>query len=338
MEGFGPNQIETILNKRGIDPPAVHQKKNGIRNRGNNTFWGAGMVGKILSRMEYLGHTVSGRTYKKSYKDKRTHKASPEDWIITENTHDAIIDLNTWNIVQKLREKNKKKSTNLGEMGVLNGLLYCADCGKRLRIQRDTKTKFQYYVCATYASSRSGFRQCTIHNTPRHFIEPLILGEIREITEFAREREAEFVAMVEKTNERTSAQEMRSAKNELAKAEHRADELDHIIKKIYEDNATGRLTNERFDKMYADYEAEQSSLKYTIAHLSAQIETEQKTRKNVDTFLALVKKHTDIKELTHEIVRVFIEKIVCHQANGKHGKNRIQQIDIYYNYIGLLQE
>ena len=172
MEGFGQNQIETILNKRGIDPPAVHQKKNGIRNRGNNTFWGAGMVGKILSRMEYLGHTVSGRTYKKSYKDKRTHKASPEDWIITENTHDAIIDLNTWNIVQKLREKNKKKSTNLGEMGVLNGLLYCADCGKRLRIQRDTKTKFQYYVCATYASSRSGFRQCTIHNTPRHFIEP----------------------------------------------------------------------------------------------------------------------------------------------------------------------
>ena len=295
-------------------------------------------MGKILGRMEYLGHTVSGRTYKKSYKEKRIHKAAKEDWIITENTHDAIIDQNTWNTVQKLREKNKRKQTNMGEMGALNGLLYCSDCKKRLRIQRDAKTKFQYYVCSTYQKSRTGFRECSIHSTPRHLIEPLILEEIRKVTEFAREREAEFLEMVKKTNEKTSAQEMRSAKNELAKAELRAAELDHIIKKIYEDNATGRLTNERFDKMYADYEAEQSGLKTTITRISTQIETEQESRKNVDTFLALVKKHTDITELTAEIVRIFIEKIVCHQANGKLGKNRRQQIDIYYNYIGLIEE
>jgi hypothetical protein len=338
MEGFGPHQIENILNERGIDPPSVHQKKNGINNKGNTLYWGKGIVGKILSRMDYLGHTISGRTYKKSYKAKRTHQADRDNWIITENTHEAIVDQNTWNIVQKLREKNKKKQTNLGEMGVLNGLLYCYDCKQRLRIQRDSKAKFHYYVCKTYMSSRTGHRVCTTHNTPRHLIEPAILEELRDITTFAREREAEFVALVEKTNERTSAKELRSARSELAKAEKRTAELDHIIKKIYEDNATGRLTDERFDKMYADYEAEQSSLKATITRLSAQLENEQASRRNVDIFLALVKQYTDITELTGEIVRTFIEKIECHQSNGKWGKNRIQEIDIYYNYIGLLKE
>ena len=337
MEGHGVNQIETIFNKRGIESPATHQKKNGIATKGNSVYWGAGMVAKILSRHEYLGHTVSGRTYKKSYKEKRTYQAPLENWIITENTHDAIIDKATWERVQKLRESTKKKSTSMGEMGVLNGLLYCSDCGRRLRILRDSKTKFQYYVCSTYQSSRTGFRECTIHSTPRHFIEPLILEEIRRITEFAREREDEFISLVEKSHERTSEQEFKSAKNELSKAEQRFAELDHIIKKIYEDNATGRLTNERFDKMYGEYETEQSRLKTQIASLSEKINTVQNARRNIDHFLEMVKKYTDVSELNAEIVRVFIEKIICHQANGKWGKNRYQQIDVYYNLIGILE-
>lgn len=338
MEGFGPCQIENTLNERGIESPSVHQKKNGINNKGKETYWGKGMVAKILSRMDYLGHTVSGRTYKKSYKAKRTYENERDKWIITENTHEAIIDQKTWDRVQKLREATKRKSTAMGEMGALNGLLCCADCGRRLRIQRDTKTKFQYYVCSTYMSSRTGHRECTTHNTPRHFIEPLILGEIRRITEFARERESEFVALVEKTYAHTSERELRSAKSQLAKAKLRNTELDMIIKRIYEDNATGRLTNERFDKMYADYEAEQSSLKATISVLTEQIEAEQENNRNIDHFLGLVKKYTDVSELTAEIVRIFIDRIVCHQANGKWGKNRRQQIDIYYNFIGLIEE
>ncbi|MDR2711667.1 MAG: recombinase family protein [Clostridiales bacterium] len=338
MEGFGPNQIETILNNRGVDSPAIHQRKNGINTRATCGFWGTGMVAKILGRMEYIGHTVSGRTYKKSYKEKRTHQNDRENWIITENTHEAILDKQTWDRVQKLREETKRKSTAMGEMGALNGILYCSDCGKRLRIQRNLKTKFQYYVCGTYASSHTGFRECTIHSTPRHIIEPLILGEIRRVTEFARRRESEFVEIVEKTYERTSAQELRSVKSDLTKAEQRFLELDHIIKKIYEDNASGRLTNERFDKMYADYETEQSGLKATIHHLKALIEAEWDKQKNIDHFLELVKKYTDISELTAETVRIFIDRIVCHQANGKWGKNRRQQIDIYYNFIGLLEE
>jgi septal ring factor EnvC (AmiA/AmiB activator) len=226
----------------------------------------------------------------------------------------------------------------MGDMGVLNGILYCADCGRRLRIQRNAKNKFQYYVCPTYMLSRTGQRECSIHNTPRHFIEPLILEEIRRVTEFAREREEEFIALVEKSHEHSSEQEFKSAKNELEKAEQRFSELDHIIKKIYEDNATGRLTNERFDKMYSEYEAEQSGLKAAISSLTEKINTEQNARRNIDQFLNMVKKYTDVSELNAEIVRIFIEKIVCHQSNGKLGKNRHQQIDIYYNLIGLIEE
>lgn len=337
MDGFGPNQIETMLNQRGVDSPAVHQRQNGIPTKASSGYWGTGMVAKILSRQEYIGDTISGKTYKKSYKSKRTYKSPKENWIITKGTHDPIIDENTFWVVQKLREKSKKKPTAMGDMGALNGLLYCYDCGKRMRIQRDTKTKFQYYICSTYASSRTGMRECTTHSTPRHMIEPVILEAIRDITTFARKREDEFVALVNKTFEKTSEKELCCAKSELEKAKRRAVKLDLIIKKIYEDNATGRLTNERFDKMYTDYEAEQEGLNKRIKALAMQIDAEQEKRMNTVSFLELVKKYTDISEITAKIVRVFISKIVCHQANGKMGKNRRQEIDIYWNFIGLVK-
>jgi len=338
MEGFGPCQIEGILNERAVDSPAAHQRRNGINTRARHSYWGAGMVATILGRMDYLGHTISGRTYKKSYKAKRTHQNERDKWIVTENTHEAIIDKQTWDRVQKLRQSTKRKQTAMGEMGALNGILYCSDCGRRLRIQRNVKNSYQYYVCSTYMSSRPGYRECSIHSTPRHFIEPLILGEIQRIAALARERESEFAMLVEQAYERISEQELRCAKNELEKTKQRALELDHIIKKIYEDNATGRLTNERFDKMYADYEAEQSALKAATNRLTEQIEAERESQKNIEYFLEPVKKYTDVSELTAEVVRVFIDRIVCHQANGRMGKNRRQQVDIYYNFVGSIEE
>jgi len=226
----------------------------------------------------------------------------------------------------------------MGEKGVLNGLLYCSDCGRRLRIQRDVKTKFQYYVCATYMTSRTGHRECTIHNTPRHLIEPLILSEIQRVTAFAREHESDFVALVEKQNERVANTKLRTAKIELEKSNRRISELDVIIKRIYEDYASGRLIPERYDKMYADYELEQKKLKISVVELSAFIEKEKENAGSISRFLGLVQKYTDTQELTAEIANVFIEKIVCHQANGKLGKNRRQQIDIYWNLIGFIGE
>jgi len=169
LQGFGPNQIENILNERGIDSPSVHQHKNWINNKGTEVYWGKGIVAKILSRIDYLGHSVIGRTYKKSYKDKRTYEPPREDWIVLENTHEAIVDPDVWERVQRLREGSKRKCTKMGKMGPLNGLLYCANCGNKLRIQRDRQTLREYYVCATYASSRTGHRECSIHNTPRRW-------------------------------------------------------------------------------------------------------------------------------------------------------------------------
>jgi len=295
------------------------------------------MVAKILSRMDYLGHSVSGRTYHKSYRDKRSFNSPRENWIITENAHERIVDTDTWERVQKLRENTKRKSTKMGELGALNGLMYCYDCNKRLRIQRDHKTKFQYYVCPTYQSSRAGHRECSIHCTPRHFIEPLILGEIQRVTAFAREHEADFVALVEKTHARSADNELRSAEIELDKAQNRTIELDRIIKRIYEDNVAGRLTNERFDKLYSDYEAEQAGLKSKMDELSMLLKTEKENYSNITRFLGLVKKYTDVSELTAEIVRIFIDRIVVHKSNGLR-KERTQQIDIYFNFIGHIEE
>jgi hypothetical protein len=335
--GYGPNQIENILNERGVDPPSVHQHKNGINNRGQEVYWGKGIVAKILGRMDYLGHSVIGRTYKKSFKDKRTYENPREDWIVLENTHEAIIDPETWERVQALREKTKRKCTKLGEMGPLNGLLYCFDCGEKLRIQRDQNTKREYYVCSTYMKSRTGHRECTTHNTPRHYIEPLILSELRWVTDFAKEREAEFLEAVEKLHSKIADSELRSARADHDRARKRVAELDVIIQRLYEDQALGRLPGDRFDKMYAGYEAEQAQLAEDLRRLEALLEEEKNGRDNARRFLKLVKKYTDISELTAEIVRVFIDRIVIHQFVG-YGKNRTQEIDIYYNFIGLLKD
>ena len=337
LQGFGPNQIENILNERGVEAPSVHQQKNGINNRGQEIYWGKGIVAKILGRMDYLGHSVIGRTYKKSFKDKRTYENPREDWIVLENTHERIIDPEVWERVQALREKSKRKCTKLGEMGPLNGLLWCADCGKRLRIQRQQDVGREYYVCSTYMKSRTGHRECSTHNTPRHYLEPLILGELRRVTAFAKEQEAEFLEAVEKLHSKIADSELRSARAERERARARTAELDVIITKLYEDQALGRLPGDRFDKMYAGYEAEQAQLASDLERLEALLEEEKNIRGNAQRFLKLVKKYTDISELTAEIVRVFIDRIVIHQAEG-YGKNRTQEIDIYYNFIGLLRE
>jgi len=335
LQGFGPGQIERILNVRGIEPPSVHQRKNGIH-RGKETLWGKSMVTRILDRMDYQGHTVGGRTYKKSYKEKRSYFNDRDKWIITENTHEQIIDTVTWERAQRLREATKRKYTKMGEMGPLNGLLYCSDCGKRLRISRQTNEKYQYYLCPTYMASHTGQRMCTTHTASRDTIERLVLGEIQSISSFTRKRESEFVALVEKTHERIAASEFRSAKIELNKAERRISELDVVIHKTYEDNALGRITDELFNKLFNGFDTEQSRLKARVAELTGLIESEREKGENISRFLGLVKKYTDVSELTPEIVRVLIDRITVYQSNGRTGKYRTQQIDIYYNFIGLL--
>jgi len=336
MEGHGASRIGAILDERGVDPPSVYNEKNNITSKARLTYWSRDTIENILSRIEYLGHTVSYRYYSKSYKSKQSSKNERDKWVVTENTHQPILDERLWERVQKLRESTKRKVTRMGEMGVLNGLLYCFDCGRRLRIQRNTGSEFNYYVCPTYSTSLAKPRECSTHSTPRHVIEPLILSELQRFTKFAREHESEFIALVEKNYERVSEKELRSAKAELTKAEKRVAELDRIIKKLYEDNAMERIADDWFEKMFAEYTSEQSGLEVVIKQISEKVETENESRRNIERFLELVKSYTDISELTAEIVRIFIDRIVCHQSNGRMNANRRQQIDIYYNFIGLV--
>ena len=329
--------IATILNERCVEPPSIHQRKNGIGNRTKDSYWRGGVISAFLARVDYLGHTVSARTHHRSYRDKRSFDLPQENWIITEDTHEPIIDIDTWERVQRLRENTKRKFTTMGDMGTLNGIMVCADCGLRLRIQRSHTERNEYYVCRTFSNSRAGHRECFSHCTPRQYIEELILGEIQRVTAFAREREEEFVALVEKTHERVADNKLRSSAIELDKANQRITELDRIIKKTYEDNVAGRLSDERFDMMYADYEKEQADLKSRTGELIAFLESEKEKSSSVERFLGLVRKYTDVSVLTAEIVRVFIDRIVVYQAVGR-GKTRTQRIDVFWNFIGLIEK
>jgi DNA invertase Pin-like site-specific DNA recombinase len=335
MNGYGPTQIAKILNARKIDSVSIHQRKIGLNAASNNIYWQTATVKNILGNMQYLGHTVSCKTHKESYRSKHTSSRPKEDWIIIENTHPAIVDTDTWERVQKLRKNTRKRPSTIGEMGALNGMLFCADCNKHLRIHRSQKSS-QTYICPTYQDTALyGEARCTLHSTPRSFIEELVLSEIQRVTAFARERETEFIALVEKTHARIADNELRSNKQELAKAHQRINELDHIIQRIYEDNVSGRLSDERFNTMLNNFESEQAALKIRADELTAIQDAVNEGNSNVTRFLKLVKKYTDVSELTPEIVRVFIERVVAHQGTGRRW-HRQQEIDIYYNFIGLI--
>ena len=337
MQGFGPAQIETILNKRGIDSPSAHKNKNGIQCHGAQAFWGGGMIRKILARMDYMGHTVSGRYHTKSYKGGHSQETDPDKWIITENTHEAIIDKDTWERVQKLRESTKRKKPKVGEMGPLTGILYCSDCGRRLRISRGRNDPYQHYYCQTYLNSPVGRKGCATHSIRRNYIEALILHDIQQVLSYVREHEDEFITAVEKMHERVADTKLRSAKLEYDKAIRRLNEVEVIIKKLYEDNAIGRISNERFDTFLADYEKEQSQLKLHITEFNVIINSENEKSDNVSRFLRFIRKYTEVSELTSEIVREFIDKVVVYHHNGRWGKKREQQVDIYYNFIGMIK-
>ena len=226
----------------------------------------------------------------------------------------------------------------MGEMPVLSGMLFCADCGKKLyQVRGVNLPQKEHMVCSTYRKVKGG---CTSHQIRNEVIEKLLLAGIRDITEFARENEEEFVRMVSKKCIGISEKALRDSKRELEQVQHRIKKLDDIIQNLYEDNIDGKVSDERFAKMTANYESEQktlsvraSELNEIIIQLKIEISSAQEETANADRFLSLVRKYTDIKELTAEILREFVEKVYVHQAEHIDGK-KIQKIRIVYNCIG----
>ena len=336
MQGYGPTQIAKEFSKRHIMNPTAHAKANGInipdnRGHGDDYIWRGSTIVHMLSRREYLGHTVNFKTYRKSYKQKKLMKNDPSEWMIFENTHEAIIEEPVFEVVQKIRD-GRRRLTPMDEMPILSGMLFCADCGAKLYQVRHRGWEHdkEHFVCATYRKIKGG---CSSHQIRNVVVEELLLEGIRQVTSYARDHEDEFVQMVTKKTRTDLDRSMRECKRELEQAQARISKLDDIIQRLYEDNIEGKISDERFAKMNANYEAEQHTLESRVAELKSTMTSEKESALGVDHFLTLVRKYTDIKEFTAEIIREFVEKIYVYKAERIDGK-RVQRIKIVYNCIG----
>ena len=342
MDGFGPSQIARKLTERRILTPAAYYASRGRKasniKRGLPYAWDASTVADIMDRWrEYLGHTVNFKTRKKSYKSKKVIHNPESEWMIFENTHDPI-----WTEAiadaAKAARQTRRRPTKMGEMGMFSGMMYCADCGSILYQCRATgfRKDQEYYICSGY---RKGKQVCsTPHSIRTVILEELILQNLREIVSFARSYENRFVQMVMDMDIKERNRGLAKKRRLLSESENRITELDMIFKRLYEDNISGKLTDERFHKLSTDYEAEQAGLQAQAAILREEIEEVEGKSADVDRFLSVVRQYTDIPELTPRILHEFVEKIVIHAATDPHSKiNRRQEVDIYYKGIGILE-
>ena len=336
MQGYGPSQIAKEFTRRRIMNPTAHARKNGINipdNRGHDDdyVWRGSTIVHMLSRQEYLGHTVNFKTYRKSYKQKKQMKNDPSEWMIFKNTHEAIIEESVFEVVQRIRD-GRRRLTPMGEMPLLSGMMLCADCGNKMYQVRGRgwEHEKEYFVCATYRKIKGG---CSSHQIRNVVVEELLLDGIRRVTAFARNFEEEFVEMVTKKTRSELDKSMRDSRRESEQAQARIAKLDEIIQRLYEDNIEGKISDERFAKMTANYEAEQQALEKRVTELKSIMTEDKESVLSVDHFLSLVRKYTDIKELTAEIIRELVEKIYVYKAERIDGR-RVQRIKIVWNCIG----
>ena len=333
--GYGPTRIAHILTERKILCPTYYALEKGGKPRtalpADKYTWNGPVVAKILDRMDYLGHTVNFKTHVKSYKVHKTIYNSPDQWKVFEGTHEAIIDKETFEIVQKIRA-GKRRPTRMGEMPMFSGLLYCADCGRKLSFHRkaDEPAEKHHYLCENY---RSNTANCTMHYIRNVVVERIVLENLKEVIQYVSNYEDEFVRMIMDSDMRQRNRELSQKKKRLAEIQKRIGELDTIFQRIYEDNIIGKLSDERFMKMSKGYEDEQRTLQTEADGIQSELQQEEKKSVDVKRFLAIVKKYTDLTELTPEILREFIDKIIVHAPDKSSGR-RLQEIEIIYNHIG----
>ena len=354
IEGNGPHQIARILTKEKVERPAYYL---GQRNQGTcqsrdysdeRYIWQGTTVADMLTRPEYMGHTVNFRTYKESYKDKRPKKAPKEDWVIFENTQEAIVDEKTWHLAQELRKVVRRTDT-LGEANPLTGLMFCADCGAKMYNHRGSAGQARdwqgrpngkrrpdrdEYNCSTYNNSRARFSTvCSQHFIRTAVVRELVLEAIRSASTYAIKNEAEFIQKVRNASEVRQAETVKALKQRVRREQKRAVELDGIIKKLYESYAIGKISEKRFDVLSAEYEQEQETLEASIQKAQADLENFEADTAKVDHFMALAKKYTDFSELTTPMINEFVDKIVVYEADKSSGE-RVQEVDIYLKFIG----
>ena len=343
LAGNGPTKIARMLTEQQIPTPGtLEYRRTGSTRRyhpGYECKWATNTVVHILENREYTGCLVNFKTEKLSYKVKHSVENPEEKQAIFENHHEPIIDTQTWERVQELR-KQRKRPNRYDEVGLFSGILFCADCGSVMYQQRyqTDKRKQDCYICGSYKKRTA---DCTAHFIRTDLLTAGVLSNLRKVTSYAAKHEARFMKLLIEQNEDGDRRRNAAKKKELEAAEKRIAELSAIFKRLYEDSVTGRISDERFTELSADYEAEQKELKERAARLREELSKAQEATANAEKFMNVVRRHTTIEELTPTLLREFVEKIVVHESvalDGKRrGKLRRQEIEIYYSFVGKVE-
>ena len=339
MEGYGPYQIATKLSEEKIEMPAVHLARYGEGVNKNKTFadiyrWSASTVVEILKKREYLGHTVNFKT-RKHFKDKKSHYVDESEWTIFENTHEAIIDQETFDNVQRIRGNARRYPDGFGEAHPLTGLMYCADCGGKMYVHRTYNGKrVPQYTCGQYGKYPIGSLCPTQHRIKAEAVLTLIADMLRAIAEYSKNDRAEFIRTVQETQAIQQTADISKKRKRLAAAQKRAGELERLICKIYEDNALGKLPDARYEALDAQYAKEQDALNAEITELEKAVTGYEQSRKSAEKFIALIDKYENFDTLTNTMLNEFVEKILVHERSRKGSQDTTQEIEIYFNFLG----
>ena len=339
MEGYGPYQIATKLSEEKIEMPAVHLARYGEGVNKNKAFadiyrWSASTVVEILKKQEYLGHTVNFKT-RKHFKDKKSHYVDESEWTIFENTHEAIIDQETFDNVQRIRGNARRYPDGFGEAHPLTGLMYCADCGGKMYVHRTYNGKrVPQYTCGQYGKYPIGSLCPTQHRIKAEAVLTLIADMLRAIAEYSRNDRAEFIRTVQETQAAQQTADISKKRKRLAAAQKRAGELEKLICKIYEDNALGKLPDARYEALDAQYAKEQDALNAEIAELEKAVTGYEQSRKSAEKFIALIDKYENFDTLTNTMLNEFVEKILVHERARKGSQDTTQEVEIYFNFVG----
>ena len=339
IDGYGPYQIASKLKSEKVLIPSAYLAQHGEGVNKNKTFkdvygWGSSTICNLLEKREYLGHTINFKT-RKHFKDKKSHYVPEDEWTIFENTHEAIIDQQTFDLVQKIRGNVRRYPDGWGEAASLTGLLYCADCGGKMYVHRTNNGKrISQYTCSQYSKVPVGKLCTTQHRINEDVVLSLVSEMLKAIAEYAKHDRAEFVRVVQEAQSSQQTAEVRKQRTRLATAKQRVSELEVLLCKIYEDNILGKLSDSRYATLDAQYEKEQSELTAEISALEKAIKSYEKHEKDADRFIALIDKYENFDKLTIAMLNEFIEKILVHERDRKGSIQTTQEVEIYFNFVG----
>ena len=345
IDGMGSQAIANQLTADNVLIPSAYLEQSEHGESRNHSYhdpcrWNCTAVSYILDKQEYMGHTVLGKTICENFKTKKRRKARPDELIIFENTHEPIIDAETWHLVQKLRRRTRRKLANGSYSHRLSGLVYCADCGKRLsysspqsqhRPDGKTYDADSSFRCPTY---KSMYGECTMHYIKSSTLDKLVDEAVRKIARYVLRNEQAFLEQVRVLTSADQKHTQSEDKKELVNIKKRIAELDNYIKRLYEGNASGKIPDRQFEKLMAQYDSEQQELEERVKEIEVSIHEIQQESENGQQFVRLVQKYRDLTEIDQTALNEFIDKVVVHEATGGRTADRSQQIDIYFYFIG----